>query len=312
MATLQATVPVNDSLSGSTTHAAATPKQAVLPAASGDSVVFYDTISFTHLPIGTKLPLNPESPLVTGVREKTITYTAVNLYGKHVLEPKNSGAAPRFGTSPDWMFPILMLMLAVFTGLRFFYSRYFKQMVTSLFNVNLANQIVRDENILVQRATVYMSIMFYLTAGLFLYLMSEQLHWQLPWAGTGFTRFLKFVFLVSAVYAGKFMVLRFCGWLFGLDRELTTYLFTIFIINNVQGIILFPFITLMCFNPGFGAAWMTTAIISIIGFLYLFRLFRGLQIGLSTHGGSLLYLFLYLCTLELAPLLVVARLTGLG
>ena len=62
--------------------------------------------------------------------------------------------------------------------------------------------------------------------------------------------------LVSGVYALKFLVLRFGGWLFGLERELTTYLFTIFIVNNIQGLLLFPFIVLMSYNPGMSISWM--------------------------------------------------------
>jgi hypothetical protein len=208
------------------------------------------------------------------------------------------------------MFPVLLTMLAVFTGLRIFYSRYFRQMVASLFNINLANQLVRDENVLVQRATVYMSIMFYLTAGLFLYHLSEYRQWDLPWFGTGFPRYLKFIVLVSAVYAVKFVVLRVCGWLFELERELTTYLFTVFIVNNVQGMILFPIIVLLSYHPLIEVSWLFSLAFVVITVLYIFRLFRGIQIGLGVHRTSLLYLFLYLCTLELAPLLVVYRIAS--
>ncbi|MEY4595041.1 MAG: hypothetical protein RIQ47_1451, partial [Bacteroidota bacterium] len=97
---------------------------------------------------------------------------------------------------------------------------------------------------------------------------------------------------------------------FDIDRELSTYLFNIFIINNLLGMVIFPFTIIMAFNPGVDGSWIFTVCLIVIGVLYLFRLFRGLQIGLNTPGVSLLYLFLYLCSLELAPLLVLFRITG--
>ena len=41
----------------------------------------------------------------------------------------------------------------------------------------------------------------------------------------GFSRFLFFTLLVAAVYTGKLLVLKFCGTLFGLDREMAAYIF---------------------------------------------------------------------------------------
>jgi hypothetical protein len=309
-------VPLQDSTSSNLVTAARreAPVQATVMKARplpNDTVLFSDTLGFVAVP-EYSLPYRDTS-MQRSLQDTTgkSIHTTV-LFGQHALKPKHAGPVERTAAVPGWLFPVLLTMMVVFTGLRLFYSRYFKQMAASLFNVNLANQIVRDENILVQRATVYMSIMFYLTAALFLYFLSEQRNWAIPWAGSGFLRFISFVVLVSAVYAAKFLVLRFCGWLFGLEKELTAYLFTIFIVNNIQGLLLFPFIVLMSYNPGMSISWMISVCLFLVGSLYVFRLFRGVQIGLNVPGTSLLHLFLYLCTLELAPLLVVFRIAGIA
>lgn len=311
MASFQESGPTADTITAGS--AAPVMKKPVLPVkslpAAGDSVLFSDTIGFVSYPVFSL----PYRDTVSATVRPDLTPSPKNtivLFGEHALRPSHPAGIPREPVTPGWMFPVLFLMFAIFTGLRIFYSRYFKQMAASLFNVSLANQIVRDENILVQRATVYMSIMFYLTAAFFLYLLSEQLQWNLPYIGTGFPKFLKFIVLVSGIYALKFLALRFCGWLFGLERELTTYLFTIFIVNNIQGLLLFPIIVLISFHPDSGTDWMFRLGFFIIGIFYVFRLFRGVQIGLNVPGSSLLYLFLYLCTLELAPLLVLIRIIG--
>jgi hypothetical protein len=108
-----------------------------------------------------------------------------NLFGQHELQPVHRGPISRPDLSPGWLFPVILIIAAVFTWLRLFYARYFNQMVAALFNTNLTGQIVRDENILLQRATVYLSLLFYLIASLFLYELSFRMHWDLSLAGNG-------------------------------------------------------------------------------------------------------------------------------
>lgn len=278
---------------------------------SNHSDHYTDTMLFTAAQDSDVYYLAEELSLSQMLIKPVVSNTAtIDLFGKHQLSPQHAGPVVRSLHSPEWIFPIVILLIGAFAWLRVFYNRYLGQMLYAVVNVNLSNQIVRDENILLQRATVYLNVLFYLIGALFLYEISFRVGWPLHSLGTGFSRFLFFVLLISAVYAGKFLVVKFCGWLFDLDRELTTYLFNIFIINNLLGLILFPFTLLMVFNPALNGTWVFTLCLLAIAGLYIFRLFRGIQIGLNTPGVSLLYLFLYLCSLEVVPLLILFRIVG--
>lgn len=278
---------------------------------SNQPAYYADTMLFTAAQDSDVYYLAEELSLSEMLVKPVSTNTAtIDLFGKHQLSPQHAGPVVRSLHSPEWMFPIVILLIGAFAWLRVFYNRYLGQMLFALVNVNLSNQIVRDENILLQRATVYLNVLFYLIGALFLYEISFRIGWPLTSLGTGFNRYLFFVLLISAIYAGKFLVLKFCGWLFDMDRELTTYLFNIFIINNLLGLLLFPFTLLMIFNPGINGTWVFTLCMLVIALLYVFRLFRGIQIGLNTPGVSLLYLFLYLCSLEVVPLLILFRIVG--
>ncbi|MBK8364247.1 MAG: DUF4271 domain-containing protein [Bacteroidetes bacterium] len=205
------------------------------------------------------------------------------------------------------VFPIILVVLAVFAALRIFYNKYFSQMLVAFVNNNLTNQIVRDENILVQRASVYLSIVFNLIAALFLYLISVYYGWEIGGIGIGFSRFLFFAVIVSAAYTLKFLILKISGWLFNLDREMATYIFNTFLINNILGIALLPFVCLIAYNQMISASWLILIAVILAGTAFAYRMFRGVLVGLSMPSFSLLYLFLYLCTLEIAPLLILIR-----
>jgi hypothetical protein len=231
----------------------------------------------------------------------------VNIYNDYLLKPVNNFPQERSNVQPDWFFPIILLVLVVYAWLRIFYNKYFSQLIQAFLNNNLAFQIVRDENILVQRSSVYLSFVFNLISALFLYLLSNHFNWSLGDIGNGFTRFLFFVIVITGIYALKFLVLKICGWLFEQEREMATYVFNIFLINNILGMALLPFICLLSFNHSHSFTWMIFIPVILTGLAFIWRIIRGLQIGWGTASFSPLYLFLYLCTLEIAPLMILIR-----
>lgn len=239
------------------------------------------------------------------VPAKPLLFT--DIYHGHELKQVNTEPLSRNNVSPIWIFPILLIIIVIFTWLKVFYSKYFSQMFQAFTNNNLANQIVRDENILIQRASVYLSFSFNLIAALFLYLISIHYGWQMGGIGAGFSRFLFFAIVVSAIYTMKFLILKLCGWLFEQDREMATYIFNIFLINNILGIALLPFISVLAFNKhAFTGILIIICLISA-SLAFFYRLYRGILVGINSITFSPLYLFLYLCTLEIAPLLVLMR-----
>jgi len=230
----------------------------------------------------------------------------VQIYNGHELQQVHQQALARNNTLPVWFFPFLLVVLAVIAWLKFFYSRYFQQIFQAFLNFNLANQIVRDENIFVQRASIYLSVVFNLIIALLLYLLSLHYEWKLGGIDNGFMRFFFLFVLITIVYALKFIVLKVAGWLFEQEREMTAYMFHIFLTNNLLGIALLPIIGLLAYSA-FPYLWLAITVLSLVIMSFGWRIFRGIQIGLSVSSFSPLYLFLYLCTLEIAPLLVLIR-----
>ena len=231
----------------------------------------------------------------------------IQLYYGHALKPVNTSAVYRKNVMPDWFFPLILVVLVVYTWLRIFYSKFFSQMIQAFINTNLANQIVRDENIFVQRASVYLSIVFNLVLALMLYLVSVHFEWEMGGIGMGFSRYVFFVILVSAAYALKFLTLKICGWLFEQEREMATYVFYIFLINNILGMALLPFICIFAYNENLSFSWLLSIPLIFTVLAYCWRIFRGIQIGLGISPFSPFYLFLYLCALEIAPLMILLR-----
>jgi len=283
----------------------------------------HDTTAVRHLKVkaaafkadtvSTTGPAHSISP-VTVFKKDTTHFSAsternpsINLFGSHELNVMHNGPQSLNRVTPDWIFPLLLLLLAAFAWLRAYYNKYFIQIVSAFFNNNLTNQVVRDENILVQRASVLLNVVFNLVAASFLYFVSVHYSWPVFGIGTGFNRYLFFALLVSAAYTIKFFILKICGYLFKLDREMAAYLFNISLINNMVGIVLIPVVAMLAFSVTINTGWVISGSVVLVACGFVYQLFRGLSIGISSPFFSLYYLFLYLCTLEFAPIAVLIK-----
>ena len=76
---------------------------------------------------------------------------------------------PYRDTSPDWLFYVLLIVIAALAWIRYYIGKIFGQTLSALFNVNITNQIVRDENILIQRTSAFLGIIFNIVFAIILY-----------------------------------------------------------------------------------------------------------------------------------------------
>jgi hypothetical protein len=66
-------------------------------------------------------------------------------------------------------------------------------------------------------------------------------------------------------------------------------------------------VALLAFSTNISATWVIYCAVFIIGGAFLYSTIRGLLVGITSPVSSIYYLFLYLCTLEFAPLLVLIK-----
>ena len=274
--------------------------------------------SYKKTELSTRPADNPQVNSVTPIAADTIKFTqpasefvqTTDVWKTHELKPVHRGPQQLTDSNPDWLFLVLVIVLGGLTYLRVFYRKNFFQIIAACFNNNLTNQIVRDENLLMQRASVMLNVSFSIIAASFIYLVSVHYNWPMNGMGTGFIRFVFLALLVSAAFTLKFVVLRFCAYLFKLGREMSTYIFNIFIINNLLGIALVPFVALILFGNSVDSTVLIIIAVSVIGIAWLYRIGRGILIATRYPDFSPVYLFLYLCALEIAPLLVLVKLVS--
>jgi hypothetical protein len=240
-----------------------------------------------------------------------VKLTGPGLFKGHALPQKNPNALPYNDFVSDWFTIALLILLALFTSFRFFYFRIFKQLLNAFFNVTVTNQIVRDESVLLQRASLILSVISYMLAGMFLYQISIHYNWQATYLQKGLLRFGLMAVAIAMAYSLKMIFLRFLSGVFGQERPVALYIFNIFLMLMMMGLVLLPVNILLAFSPSFMREGIILGAIILLGIMFTYRLLRAIGIWVGIPGFSFLYLFLYLCAFEIAPLLIIYKLAGL-
>lgn len=243
---------------------------------------------------------------ITTVENLTPAKNTPDLFRGHALQPSLTNPVPLKKMTPDWFTIALFITIAFFTWLKIINGKIIQQLFAAFVNNSVTNQIVRDENILVQKASVMLSLVFYFTAALLLYEVSVYFNWEYRIIGKGIVRFIIFVLFIASAYSFKMVFLKMMSMVFKMDRAFSTYIFNIFLINNIIGIMLIPLLVLIAFFPEATSVFIWAGIGMLLAG-YLYRIFRGLIIWTSLSRFSLYYLILYLCALEIAPLLILFK-----
>ena len=110
------------------------------------------------------------------------------------------------------------------------------------------------------------------------------------------------------LYIGKYICLTIAGYIFNTIELVQTYIFVVFMINKVLGILLIPFIGILAFAKPFlhpFAIWGASLLmVLLILYRYLFSL---TSVRNKLHVSSF-HFFLYLCAFEVIPLLILYKL----
>ena len=110
------------------------------------------------------------------------------------------------------------------------------------------------------------------------------------------------------LYVGKFICLTIAGYIFNTIELVQTYIFVVFMINKVLGILLIPFIGILAFAKPFLHPFAIWGASLLMVLLLLYRyLFSLTSVRNKLHVSSF-HFFLYLCAFEVIPLLILYKL----
>lgn len=260
-----------------------------------------------------RLPDTPISiaPQPDSISMKSVVYAKAqqvineHKYLNHAGIPGIFAAQKRNPGGFGWLFLLLVGISLYFAILKTVFSKYFSNLIRVFFNTSLRQTQLTEQLIDVPQASLLFNVLFFLASGTYIYLL---LNWLNVVEEGAASRYLLFAIAIpTLVYSVKFLVLKFFGWLTGLQKDAKLYSFNVFLINKVIGVVLLPLSFLIAFGGNSIAQVSIILSITAICILLLMRFYKsfGMMQGRLKVGSW--HFFLYMICLEILPILLIIK-----
>jgi hypothetical protein len=241
---------------------------------------------------------NGISGIVSGLnRQNTIVISHTGTARPGFIAP-----AERKSYTYDWLLGIFLFLVLLFVWIRIFYNKFFSSLGSALSSFQLSSKLFEEKNVLHQRVSIVLDFIYITVFSVFLFEYIEYTG-EARAGMTGIRLFLLLLNIVLLYTISRVIVLRLTGSLFMSRRLFAEYMHNTFVVNKGMGIVLFPLIIMAHYLP-----FKIVPIVFILGIVvfvaaFLLKTLRAYQIILR-RDILLFYLILYLCTLEILPLLL--------
>lgn len=212
---------------------------------------------------------------------------------------------PRETKTNNLLFYVIVGLIGFYGFIRILFPRYVQNMFAVFLRGNFRAQQIREQMVQTPQASLLLNLLFLLSAALYLTFLSE--YYKFSFSANFWMMYLYCIGFLTLVYMGKFIFLKFFGWIFTISKATDAYIFIVFLTNKMIGIFLLPVIVLLAFPySGLFEAILILSLILII-LLFLYRFFISYRAVSKEIKVKRLQFFAYLCAFEIAPLLLIYK-----
>jgi Domain of unknown function (DUF4271) len=206
---------------------------------------------------------------------------------------------------PLWYFIYLFLMIGFFAWIRIYYGNILVQTIQASTNFRVANRAFKDNSLLQNQLDRILYLFYFLNMAFLLFYMEIRIG-LIPYELQGGRLFLFNLGLLSGIFLARLILLNIAGFLFNRVRLMKEYLYNIFIFHKLSGLLVLPLMFLLVYTKGHLQELCFIFIIFVLCLIVIMRLIRGVEFSYR-KDVLFFYMFLYLCALEIAPLVLLYK-----
>lgn len=205
----------------------------------------------------------------------------------------------------ELLFYVLIFLLIVFALLRRAFPKYFSDLFRLFFRTTLKQRQIREQLMQTPFPSLLLNVFFIVSAGLYATFLVR--YFNMDPVGNFWLLFFYCCLGLSLAYLVKFVGLKVSGWVFNMSEAADSYIFIVFIVNKMIGILLIPFLIVLAFTvgnvytAGLTLSWCLVAGLLAYRFILTFIAIRN-QVKVNPF-----HFLLYLIAFEIAPLLLVYK-----
>jgi hypothetical protein len=237
--------------------------------------------------------------ITPGKNQRQAASFAVN---SGTLKPTEIVTHQRKLDAHGWLLGIFLFLTVLFIWIRIFYSKFFATLANSLISFQISAKLFKEKNVLLHRVSIVLDFIYIIVFSTFIFELItyyEFIHSTM----SEFNFFLLLLNIVMLYSLFRIFLLRLTGILFLIQPIFSEYIHNTFVVNKGMGIALFPLVIMAHYFPDELVPVVLGLGVLILAIAFILKIIRAYQI-IIRKDVLLFYLILYLCTLEILPLLL--------
>ena len=236
---------------------------------------------------------------------------------KRVVDPQVVGTSPKkkptvVAATEDKNFRFsLTLAMLVFLALSLsIYRAQITKAYHAFTNENVMRMLHREKGTVAYIPYYILYVVFLFNLGIYIYLLLR--YYNLTPEISNFSLLVMTAGIAAGLVFLKHLAINILGWVFPIQKETSIYSMTMTIFGIVLSIILFVANIIIAYAPPQIIPIVIYLSFIIIGIVYFFRSIRGLSIASKFLNRNKFHFFIYLCAVEIAPVLILWKMATSG
>ena len=214
-------------------------------------------------------------------------------------------AKVRIPNRKDDLFYLLAGLVFYLGCIKWMFYRYYDNLFRLFFQPSFRQKQTREQLMQSNFPSLLLNLFFILSAGTFVALLTI----QYPVVTLNFWNvFLYSISGLAILYTSKYLLISFSGWVFNVKDAASTYIFAVYLVNKVLGILLVPFIFVLAFASQQIIEVSITISVLLIILIFLYRYIISYNPVRREVKVSPLHFILYILAFEILPLLFIYKL----
>lgn len=205
---------------------------------------------------------------------------------------------------PMWVLYVVFFLFLAVAVIRLLFPGELEMILHAYLNERALQQVSKEDNMLTSWPYVLLYLVFSLSLGLFIVAVNAGLQSQLH---ISVEQYLKTSLIVAALFISKILFIRFISFVFELNRLMREYVAVLYLVYFNSMFFLLPFLLAVVFVPTHYFKIILILFSVLASMLFVYRFLRTAIRLFGNHRFSLFYLILYLCALEVAPILILVK-----
>jgi hypothetical protein len=214
-------------------------------------------------------------------------------------------------TRDVWVIGVIIMLLLFTAVLNIWSSKDMSNVFRAFYNQRTVTQAGKEESPINFWTFVGLFLLFGFTFGLFLYLLTTG-YYKVYYTVGGFQLFISLSFVIIILFASKFLVLKFLGFVFDINKLVSEYISTLSLTYFNITFVFLP--VALCFSliADKYIPLLLAITLLLVVIIFIWQYLRSSVGIISSFRFHKFYLFVYLCALEICPILILIKALNIG